>query len=109
MTLLRIKGWLLQRWHRLRKPYAVDMGEYGKRGWIDSLPGKLVNTSLTFAELNAARRAYGDLPSKENMTSQFDSLSKEEIDELAKQWRPSDDPDFRRSINRYLSMRTELA
>ncbi len=100
----RLRGWLLQRWHRLRRPYEVDRGEFGERGWMGRLEPRLVNTSLSFKELNEARQSYGDLPSKEEQARQVEGMSRKEIRELAESWRPSEDPDFKRSVNRFLAM-----
>ncbi len=89
-----LKGWLLQRWHRLRKPYEVDRGEFGERGWMDRLKPKLVNTSLSFEELNAARREYGDLPSQEDLAARFEGMSEEEMREQER----IDNQEFQRSL-----------
>ncbi len=96
----RLRGWILQRWHRARKPYEVDRGEFGKRGWMDRLEPRLVNTSLSFKELNTARRAYSDLPSQEDLAAQFEGMSDKERETLTDQWR-SDNREIQKSFNEF--------
>ncbi len=43
-----------------KNAYEIDRGEYGTRGWIKERATTLVNTSLSYKELNDAREACGD-------------------------------------------------
>ncbi|KKN86847.1 hypothetical protein LCGC14_0264060 [marine sediment metagenome] len=80
-----VKGWFLRQWYRFNKPYEVDYGEFGQKGWINKKEPKLVNTTLSFAELNAARILLGDLPTVvEN--EQANRENPEELTDWMQKW-----------------------
>ena len=81
-----IKGWFLRQWYRFNKPYQINLGEYGQKGWFNKREPILVHTALSFAELNAARKQLGDLPSQEDLAAQYESMSREEMFEQERNW-----------------------
>ncbi len=48
-----------------REAYRIDRGEFAGKHWIDECSEQLVNTSLSFSDLNKARMEVGDLPRDE--------------------------------------------
>ena len=63
-----------------KAPYEIDRGEYGRKGWLKRRAESLVNTGLSFKELNQARIQLGDLPNEEYFAKLEEGLTPAEID-----------------------------